>query len=358
MKTGLRSVLVLLCIVTAARCSAEVLIDLDKDLYSRGEVVKATVSGVPRNEMALIRWVDSRGNVQRQLFARGGGQRSISADFLLETPTTVYNEIIVRVVGQKEPTETIKPFKIIMPVQGWLDYYPIAEFGEKMPAKAVMDAMRAMGVGHALCRERKRADLLSKESLRLLYLYALEPRDFYPQEEDYKALIESYASAPSMELLRRNPALDAQRLTILRVKVARMIDRDAVNRPFGFFIGEDLFLAPGAAHVDYDMSPEALEAFRGTLRNSYASIHMLNRAWETDFRRWENVVPMTAPEIVKREQARRRPSLNCAPFIEFRMYMEDEFSKFLAGLVGAIRSDSQGTPVGIVGGWMPTVYGG
>jgi len=354
MKKNLRIAATALFILIAPQLFAEVLIELDKDIYRSGDVVRITVRGLQMNELALIRWVDARGNVQKQSFVRRGREDSILSEIRLEVPTTVYNEIVVRAGS----TEKVAPFKVIMPVRGWLDYYPIVEIGDEMPKKGVLDNARGAGVKIALPRNRKLADAVTKNALRLLYLYSLNPRDFYPKEDAYKALIESYKSAVNLPALQRQPSLDARSAPVWQGELARNIDKDYVNRPFGFLIGEDLFLAPEAARVDYDMNVGVLDRFRQVLKARYTSVPLLNKAWETHFRRWDEVLPMTAPGLLKREQARRKPSYNFAPFIEFREHMESEFAAFITELLAGFRSETRGTPVGLVGGWMPTVFGG
>jgi len=73
----------------------------------------------------------------------------------------------------------------------------------------------------------------------------------------------------------------------------------------------------------YDLcwSPLTLREFRGWLKKLYGSLEALNAEWETSFARWEDVSPMT--------EAEARGRANLAPWLDFRTFMDDVFTRAL-----------------------------
>jgi hypothetical protein len=112
--------------------------------------------------------------------------------------------------------------------------------------------------------------------------------------------------------------------------------------------------------MDYCFCPYTLRAFREWLKTRYATLAALNAEWETQFARWDDVVPFTTFEIKDRERAELtagRPE-NYAPWADHRAYMDFSFAKALDRMRSIVRRSDPETPVGIEGAQMPSAWGG
>ena len=185
MKRKFRIIAVLGFFMLSAGAFAEISVEIDKTTYTAGDMVRVSVRGVGLRELVLIRWVDGRGNVQKQYFVRKERETPIEAAIPLETPTTMFNSIVVR-SGEVDYT---REFRILMPAGQWIDYHPVLEIGDSMPKESVLKRVRRLGVRVALCRNRKLADRIVKNGFRLLYFYGVDSKSFYPKEQEYKALV-------------------------------------------------------------------------------------------------------------------------------------------------------------------------
>jgi len=68
--------------------------------------------------------------------------------------------------------------------------------------------------------------------------------------------------------------------------------------------------------------PSCLFLFRRQLRDTYGSLEKLNGSWQTDFKDWEDVVPMKPDEVAERE--------SLAPYVDHMSYMDTVFSSRVA----------------------------
>ncbi|MFA7183448.1 MAG: beta-galactosidase trimerization domain-containing protein, partial [Victivallales bacterium] len=125
--------------------------------------------------------------------------------------------------------------------------------------------------------------------------------------------------------------------------------------PFGnrevFQLGDEMSLTWYQQPWDLCFSIHCLKEFRTWLQKQYASLAALNKEWETQFRSWDEVRPMTRLEILTRNSP--------APWTDHREFMDLTFRDFLLLYRKRIREkypEALVGPTGILN--TPAVYGG
>ena len=132
---------------------------------------------------------------------------------------------------------------------------------------------------------------------------------------------------------------------------------DALNlqKNFGserfFNMGDEMSMTWYTTPVDLCFSKYCLPKFREFLKTIYPSLDALNKHWETEFKSWDEVMPMTFEEILSRG--------NAAPWSTHREFMDKLFADNVdmqAEVIRKIFPDGYYGPTGLEG--IPYVYGG
>jgi hypothetical protein len=114
----------------------------------------------------------------------------------------------------------------------------------------------------------------------------------------------------------------------------RLHERAREYMPFGvtgYTLGDDNVLGSG----DICMSPTCLADFRKYAQQQYGDLAALNAEWETDYKTWEEVHPLSLDELREGEvpaeppgDAPTRDIRNAAPWFDHRMHMESVWADF------------------------------
>lgn len=176
-------------------------------------------------------------------------------------------------------------------------------------------------------------------------------------DEDFRG----YVATRDRRHLTRRPCLDDPAFQAeVEARVRALVRRHAGNHPLLYNLQDELSLGRFASPMDYCFCPHTLRAFREWLRTRYANLAALNREWETGFRTWDDVAPLTTWEIKAREKtalAAGKPE-NYAPWADHREYMDAAFARTLGQLRDSIQREDPLVPVGIEGTQMPSAWGG
>jgi len=121
---------------------------------------------------------------------------------------------------------------------------------------------------------------------------------------------------------------------------------------------DEISLGSYVIPCDVDSHPLSLDWFRNWLRNKYATIHSLNRSWNTDFKTFDEVIPKSFEEIRRKAQKPPLSEWNLAPWMDFRQFMDFQFAQVLAELTRYTNSIDPNTPAGFVGAQGPGPWGG
>jgi beta-galactosidase len=125
--------------------------------------------------------------------------------------------------------------------------------------------------------------------------------------------------------------------------------------PFGsqkiFQLGDEMSVTSYQQAWDVCFSPHCLKKFRLWLKKEYGSLVALNQEWDTQFKHWDEVMPMTRIEILTRKSP--------APWTDHREFMDLTFSDFLLKHKKKVNekfTDAFVGPTGVLN--TPAVYGG
>lgn len=104
-----------------------------------------------------------------------------------------------------------------------------------------------------------------------------------------------------------------------------------------FVLGLSNCLSP--ANENLCQSADSLQAFREYLKQAYGELDTLNARWNTSFERWEDVMPATEEAAAFLR--------HYGPWLDFRLNMDTQFSRFHEEMAQAIRAVSPGCQVGM-----------
>ena len=97
---------------------------------------------------------------------------------------------------------------------------------------------------------------------------------------------------------------------------------------------------------DFDLSLSSLEGMRAWLKERHGSLAALNRAWGTDFPRWEAVTPALTRDALRSETA--EPS-----WMEFKAWMDVAFARAVRAGTNAIRRGDPDALAALEGAQVP-----
>ncbi len=132
-------------------------------------------------------------------------------------------------------------------------------------------------------------------------------------------------------VLARNPCLSdpdwrAAMREYIHGLVRRAMDEGGA---YVYCTGDEMSLTSYRSYFDFCWSQWCLARFREHLQDLYGNLDELNRAWDTNFATWDEVVPMTLEEA--------RAAANPAPWADHRSFMDDVTAEFMAFTLQCIR---------------------
>ncbi|MDB5408380.1 MAG: hypothetical protein JWL84_3292, partial [Rhodospirillales bacterium] len=148
--------------------------------------------------------------------------------------------------------------------------------------------------------------------------------------------------------LRREPSLsDPQWQQRIRDRLRATVRAHRRDRPLFYDLGDETGIADLAAYWDFDFSESSVSGFRHWLTRQYPSIAALNREWGSSFAGWDDIVPMTTAE------AMRRTDSNFSPWAEFKAWMDTEFARSLRRGTAAVHAADRDAVAAIEGAQIP-----
>ena len=135
----------------------------------------------------------------------------------------------------------------------------------------------------------------------------------------------------------RNPAYGEK----IKRDVEKTVSSSERYFPARYFSGDENSLGNYSSAHDFCRSPWCLAGFRSAMREKYGTLKKLNRVWKTDFRNWEDVMPLTLKEA--------NDKANPAPWFEHRLYMMNAVSDVLGQLKQELEKAAPGAKLGVSG---------
>lgn len=146
----------------------------------------------------------------------------------------------------------------------------------------------------------------------------------------------------------RSPSLsDPVWLRRIRDRLVRTVRAHAPYRPLYYDLADEPGVADLAAAWDFDLSPASLAGMRAWLRAEYGGLDALNRQWGTGFARWDQVVPPTT------DQAMRRADENFSGWADFKAWMDVAFARAIRAGSAAVHAADPRARSAIEGAQIP-----
>jgi hypothetical protein len=146
----------------------------------------------------------------------------------------------------------------------------------------------------------------------------------------------------------REPSLsDPEWLNKIHDRLIRSVRALHPYRPLYYSLGDETGIGDLAAFWDFDLSDFSLAAMREWLKDEYPSLAALNQQWGTAFRGWDEVVPMTTDE------AMRRSDENFSAWADFKEWMDVAFARALKSGSDAVHAADPRAVSAIEGAQIP-----
>lgn len=125
-----------------------------------------------------------------------------------------------------------------------------------------------------------------------------------------------------------------------------------------YALDDEISLGTFTNPSDVDISSFSLGEFRKWLELNYTGIEDLNTQWNSRFKSFSEVMPQGFERVRKSLSAKHFSNWNLSPWMDFRHFMDIQFSQVLSELVAYSNSIDPDTPAGFAGGLSPSVWGG
>jgi hypothetical protein len=240
--------------------------------------------------------------------------------------------------GTPDPEEHVAHAELIVPPAGprWSDYqiimwqdYPSGSYPR------LKDIGISAGMSHA---DRSRPGRLVKAEIEPLLRNDLPwyveniATDFYSEYHRWRPdhpvnwrfaetqrLYELDPNDPTV--LQRSPSLsDPSWLRRIHDRVVATVGVNRRYRPLFYNLADEPGIGDLLSFWDFDFSEPSLAGFRQWLRRLYPTLEALNRQWGSAFAAWDEIVPMTTP------QAMRRADSNLSGWVDFKEWMDVAFA--------------------------------
>jgi hypothetical protein len=146
----------------------------------------------------------------------------------------------------------------------------------------------------------------------------------------------------------REPGLsDPEWLNKIHDRLTRSVRAFHPYRPLYYNLGDETGIGDLSAFWDFDLSGLSLAAMREWLKSDYDSLAALNQQWGTAFEGWDEVVPMTTDEAMKRSDE------NFSAWADFKEWMDIAFARALKSGNDAVHAAYPGAVSAIEGAQIP-----
>jgi len=342
-----------------------IVLELEKFFYRRGEELRGRLTFITNASLKVIteiNWIDVYGRLVKRLVMeeRLPNNEYIPFSFQLDNPLTIRNYIICRVYDNDRKVlfdERKLEFIVTPDPDPWDDYVVLIWNPGRTPG--YFEKIKELGInaGMAHCPNPPLDGLLNA-NLRF-YLCQMVPKwlAFYHQTGrkglEWQILRQEYARTRDKRLLRRKRCLNDP---VMMAKYKEII-QDLVSRfkgygPLWYDISDEAGIGDLVGAFDFCFSDHCLREFRAWLRSVYGTLEKLNEEWGTNFKTWDEVVPMTVDEVRKRKDG------NFSPWADHRTFMEITFARAIQRCREWIMELDNTRPIGITGAQMPSAYGG
>jgi hypothetical protein len=213
-------------------------------------------------------------------------------------------------------------YELILPWYGPPTYQPWTP--------ALDEQFRKLGVTAVESPERnfKLISEISTPGLGVYWHY----RQKYLEQKD------KFLATGDKSYLVRDPDLASEEwLEKLRRIVREAMEKEKPYRPLAYYLADESSLTAYGDPFDLSWSKATLAKFRDWLKTQYASLNALNVEWETRFKSWDEVQPLTTQEAQTKG--------NYAGWMDHRTFMERVFAHAVEAAAQTVKEeDPAGLP--------------
>jgi len=343
--------------------SVLVWLETDKDTYKKGEVLIGRVTLITKEITEVyceIKWIDAYNRVVKSLRFKEPlpNSRLIEFKINLDDSLTIKNILECNVYDASENliSKASKTF-IVTPPENWDDY--IVLIWNPGRSKEYLEKIKSLGINAGVAHSpNPQLDNLLNINMRF-YLAQLAPRwlAFYHQTGrigfEWQPLREVYRKTRNKCLLIRKHCLnDPTIMSIFKAKIQDIVTKHKAYAPLFYDIADETGIGDLVGPLDLCFCPHCMIKMREWLRSVYGDLNNLNQEWNTDFKSWDEVTPMTIDEV------RKRGYYNLAPWADHRTFMEITLAEAFRLCKNWIMEIDSSRPIGFTGGQMPSPYGG
>ncbi|MGC4002097.1 MAG: beta-galactosidase [Pirellulales bacterium] len=161
------------------------------------------------------------------------------------------------------------------------------------------------------------------------------------------------------ELIERPVSL-ADPATLDKVKqiLRKNVAADRGSQAAAYALDDEVSLGSFVAPSEVDASPSGVSVYREWLQREYRTIDALNRRYGTKYAAFADVAPKSFEAFRGQLVSGKLDKVNLSAWCDWRSAMDTHFADTLAELTREANTLDPHTPVGIVGGQMPSPWGG
>ena len=161
------------------------------------------------------------------------------------------------------------------------------------------------------------------------------------------------------EVLKRPlPLSDPSVIRAMKNEIRKNVSALRNGNVIAYALDDEPSLGAFVNPADVDASHFSVVGFQNWLKQQYKNLKALNAQWGTGFISFENIQPMGFEQVRQGLSHRKFSGWNLSAWMDFREYMDIQFSAVLSELVAYANGIDPFTPAGIVGGQAPGPWGG
>jgi hypothetical protein len=144
-----------------------------------------------------------------------------------------------------------------------------------------------------------------------------------------------YLKTNDTKYLIRDPDLSSPEwLDTLRGDIIDSMKQSEPYAPLAYYLADESSLTSYGDPLDFSWSGPTLAAFRVWLRGQYSTLEALNKEWETSYKSWDDVLPLTTSQA----QAKG----NYAGWMDHRTFMEQVFARAMQVAAETVKAQDPG----------------
>lgn len=238
----------------------------------------------------------------------------------------------------------------------WDDYFVIL-WAEPKDNEVYFHTIRKLGVNAGMLYRGHTPDIFGKYNFPF-YMENITRGLYIKNTSTWEDSWKGYEKYRDKKFLIRSPCLnDPVYQQEQKDLMKKLILPCLPYKPLAYDIRDEPSVTTLANPFDFCFCPICMAKFRVWLKSKYSTLNELNRKWETTFKRWDEVFPLTTDEIKKREDNKLNTA-NFSPWADHRSFMDDTFREVVAEFYGYVKSLDEEAYCGLAGTQMPHAFGG